>query len=95
MADMRTTISLQAADLVAYEFVKSAPTFLTGGTLRPALVQLLRIDPHAFLAKIDQDHLQWQVEGARAIRAEIEKEVSAERATPDAPPAERPLNGLS
>jgi hypothetical protein len=71
MADMRDSLPLQAADLVAYELTKSAPTIAVGGDLRPATGALLMIDPFMFISDLDAGYLTWQVEGARLVEDRI------------------------
>jgi hypothetical protein len=61
MDEMRTCLPLQAADLVVYEFVKAAPSFLAGGQIRPAIPALLRADPNAFIMHIDAGELDEQL----------------------------------
>ena len=67
MDDMRRVLPLQAADLVAYEAVKSIGD--ASGTVRhPARYPfraLVGIDPNAFIVYIDASYLAWQVEGAK------------------------------
>lgn len=68
MADMRSVLPLQAADLVAYEFLKASSVLTSGnGDLRFPFKKLLEIDPRAFVANIDGDMLAWQIEGARRV----------------------------
>jgi hypothetical protein len=72
MRDMRESPALQAADLVAYEIVKSG-AFLgdTSPAPRPALWRLLDVDPRMWIVSIDADHLAWQVQGGRAMLAKV------------------------
>lgn len=61
MQDMRTTLPLQAADLVAYECVKAIPSIVVGSELRVAIRTLLSIDPRAVLLNIDAAYIDGQL----------------------------------
>lgn len=61
MKDMRNSLPLQAADLVVYECVKAIPSLAAGTEIRPAVSQLLSIDPHAALLNIDAAYIDRQL----------------------------------
>jgi hypothetical protein len=64
MADMRTVLPLQAADLVAYELTRFGKTRARGEIPRYPLRVLLGIDPHAFVSQVDAAKLREQIDGA-------------------------------
>lgn len=65
MQDMRSVPQLQAADLIVYEITKGLPQWEAGGSVRAAFPTLIDIDPDAFIAAINAEHLQSQLEGFR------------------------------
>ena len=78
MGEMRTLLPLQAADLVVYEFVKAAPTFLAGGRFRPTIPVLLKIDPNAFIMHIDAGELAQQLEVFSRMPPDVLRDFVAE-----------------
>jgi hypothetical protein len=73
MPDMRNVLPLQAADLVAYEYIKASAPLTTGEfSFRVPFQRLLDIDPRTFVSFIDAGMLAWQVEGARRGLSRVE-----------------------
>jgi hypothetical protein len=75
--DPQTCLPLQAADLVAYEAYKAAPTLHAGTAtdLRMPFRALVSFDPHAWISIFDEGDLRWQAAAAE----EVERAAIAER----------------